>query len=150
MKASEMKVVDSMDKFRTKSNISIRKLAEALGVDDSSLSKQLKEIRGGIQLNTAYRIAEMLGGRIVFIPDAEWDRLQKASTEPATDQCDKHTAELQAQMIQAQKEIIERLQARVDRLDQRLDLRDTMLREKDQIIERKDAWIREHLPGSKK
>lgn len=130
MNTINMYVMHDIEEHRKKINMSYAKLADTLMKDAAVIKRQLTEVKGGVQLNTAYELAHAVGGIVRFIPAEQASDISISEREELNRQI---TALTEANLAQEarltkQAEIIERLQNRIIEKDERLERKDDLLR----------------------
>lgn len=134
MDRNEMHVVVDMNDYCLNHSISKQLLADELHKDLSVVKKQLSEHNGNMTLATAYEYAELLHGAIVFLTDAEIEKLNALQTleqRLAFYQSEHEKADAQimalTDTVTKQQEVIKQQQAQLDRTYGKIDSKDTML-----------------------
>ena len=134
MKRTEMHVVVTMNDYCLDRSISKQSLADEMHKDLSVVKKQLSERNGNMTLATAYEYAELLHGAIVFLTDAEIEKLNALHTleeRIAFYQAEHEKADAQittlTETVAKQQEIINQQQAQLDRTYGKIDSKDAML-----------------------
>lgn len=138
MDASKMHVImDIKDEFQ-KQGKDNGAIAEIMHKDKSVVDKQFAEKNGTQTLLTAYGYAEAAGGRIIFMLDEEWERLQAIEKEyielqEAIRDRDRRlsnmseTAKSMAIQIAANEKTIARLEAKIDEKEKAIDRKDGVI-----------------------
>ena len=159
MKAEEMHVMVDINKHREQENISIGKVAKAMMLDTSSCSRQIKEEHGGVNLNTAYRYAEFFNGRVIFVPDAQFEEWQKvdeykaeiaalqarvSALNEARDELDKQLTNL-SEILASQRERLDATAEQMKMKDAQIDTLWKDVREERADSRRKDAMLNKLL-----
>lgn len=131
METVKMYVMRDIEEYRKQLKISYSQLADMLMKDATVVKRQLTEVRGGVQLYTAYEIAAALGGKVVFVPPEQLSDVTSTEREELNRQI---TALTEANLAQEarltkQAEIIERLQNRIIEKDERLERKDDLIRQ---------------------
>lgn len=137
----ECKVMADIDQYRADTGISYQEIADKTSKDPASIKRQLREIRGGVHLNTAYEHARAVGGVVVFMPLSEWTEYQHIS-EYKNYKAEHDTQEEQisnlTKTIEEQQKTIDTQQKMINRLQERMMV-------KDEAVERKDELLRKLL-----
>lgn len=145
MDASKMHVMlDIKDEYKRK-GMDNAGVAEATHKEKSVVDRQFAEKNGSQTLLTAYGYAEAAGGRIVFMLDEEWERLQQLAQDLAD------TRELLRDRDQRLGNLSESLktmtmqndaQAKIiARLEQRIEEKENSIKRKEEALTLKDKRI---------
>lgn len=133
MNTINMYVMHDIEEHRKKINMSYAKLADTLMKDAAVIKRQLTEVKGGVQLNTAYELAYAVGGVVKFVPQDQLGEITSAERESLNAQISTLMATNAAQEAE-----IERLNATISLLQKRVI-------DKDERLERKDDLLRKLL-----
>lgn len=134
MDRNEMHVVVDMNEFCLERGISKQSIADEMHKDLSVVKKQLSEKSGNMTLSTAYEYAEQLHGAIVFLSDAQLEKLKTLETlesriefyQAQHEQADQQIMAL-TDTVKQQQEVIRQQQAQLDRTYKKIDSKDAML-----------------------
>ena len=132
------------------------KIAEIVHKDPSVVGKQITERHGNATLQTAYEYAEVAGGRVVYVRDADWERWHNIDDLLADHEIQIKKLISEAELLnkqitnltetnnsltlqrEQQQKIIVKLEAKIDDKEAKID-------HKDEIIETKDKALHELL-----
>lgn len=146
MEASKMHVMlDIKDEYKRK-GMDNAGVAEATHKEKSVVDRQFAEKNGSQTLLTAYGYAEAAGGRVVFLLDEEWERLQQLAQDLADarellrDRDQRlgtlsETLKTMTMQNDAQAKIIARLEQRIDEKESSIKRKEEALTLKDKRIE---------------
>lgn len=145
MEASKMHVMlDIKDEFKRK-GMDNAGVAAATHKDKSVVDRQFAEKNGSQTLLTGYGYAEAAGGRIIFMLDEEWDRLQRLAQElsAAMDALRDREQRLgnlseTVNTLTLQNDAKDKL---IERLEQRLDEKENSIKRKEEALVLKDKRI---------
>lgn len=133
MNTIKMYVMHDIEEYRKQIKMSYAQLADIVLKDATVIKRQLTEVKGGVQLNTAYELADAVGGVVKFIPQDQLGEITSAERESLNAQISTLMATNAAQEAE-----IERLNATISLLQKRVI-------DKDERLERKDDLIRQLL-----
>lgn len=138
MKKEDMHVIRDMSDYIATVGLSRSGIAENMHKDISVVKKQLADRAGNMMLSTAYEYAEMIGGTICFLTDAEAARMQEESI------CYAEIDRLKQQIDQLNDQI-SNLTSAAEANSQTMQQQRDMLLDKEKIIMRKDETINKLL-----
>lgn len=152
MDASKMHVMlDIKDAFKAQGK-DVSDIADIVHKDSTVVLKQFSEKNGSQTLATVYGYAEAAAGRIVFMTDADYDRLHAMENEIRTLKDDLRDRDQRLtsanESIAAMTRQIESQNTIIVRLEQNIDVKEESIRRKEIVIERKDSVIADLLRKS--
>lgn len=118
-----------IEEYRKQIKMSYAQLADIVLKDATVIKRQLTEVKGGVQLNTAYELANAVGGVVKFVPQDQLGEIASTEREELNAQVTK-LADTNA----ALEKQIEKLNATISMLQERVIAKDERLERKDDLI----------------